>query len=183
MPKVVGVIASVCLLAGAPVQAEMLIDVDVTTARASVGETTLDDLSINDTAMIYQSFCLKDDRLYIPGWTTPTDLAASTYPATGVMLKLAVLPGKKLRMNFIDAAQAQSMAKGNISAPPVMTAESYNKDVREAVNRLFGGGAFGTATCDEEQRQNPLRTLTVFEVDSINGYNKLSDVLEAAKKN
>lgn len=162
--------------------AEVLIDVDANTVKAAVGETTLDDLSINDSAVIYSSFCIKDRRLYVPGWTSPSSLGTNTYAATGVLFKALVLPGKKLRITLIDAAQAQNVAKGNPSAPPVLSTDDFNKEVRGHINHVFSGGSWGTLTCDDEQRQNPLKTLTLFEVESINGFNSLSELLKSVAK-
>lgn len=162
--------------------AEVLIDVDANTVKAAVGETTLDDLSINDSAVIYSSFCIKDQRLYVPGWTSPSSLGTNTYAATGVLFKALVLPGKKLRITLIDAAQAQNVAKGNPSAPPVLSTDDFNKEVRGHINHVFSGGSWGTLTCDDEQRQNPLKTLTLFEVESINGFNSLSELLKSVSK-
>ncbi|MFQ6238261.1 hypothetical protein [Sinorhizobium meliloti] len=162
--------------------AEVLIDIDAHTARAAVQRTTLDDLSINDTALMHSSFCIKDQRLFVPGWTSPSSLGTDTYAANGVIFKAVVLPGKKLKITLVDAAQAQNVAKGNPSAPSVLSTEDYNKEVRGHINYLFSGGLFGTTTCDDEQRQNPLRTLTLFEVESINGFNSLSELLKSVSK-
>ncbi|PDT50044.1 MULTISPECIES: hypothetical protein [Sinorhizobium] len=162
--------------------AEVLIDVEAENVRAAVGETTLDDLSINDSVHIYKNYCIKDQRLYIPGWANPANLAASKYSSEGVLLKAVVLPGKKLKMTYVDAAHAQAVAKGNTSAPAVLSTDDYNKHVREDINRIFDGGLFGTVTCEEEQRQNPLRQMNLFEVESINGFNSLSELLKSVSK-
>ncbi|MBY5407418.1 hypothetical protein HFO98_02845 [Rhizobium leguminosarum] len=91
--------------------AEVLIDIDEAAAHKALGTTTLDDLSINDSALIYSSFCINDGRLYIPGWTTAASLASDTYRATGVMFRVTVMPGKKLKGLYVDAAQAQQVAR------------------------------------------------------------------------
>lgn len=159
--------------------AEVLIDIDAETVRKAVQETTLEDLSINDSVLIYKNFCIKDSRLYILGWTQPANLAASTYTADGVILKAIVLPGKKLRLTYVDAAQAQSVARGNTTAPAVLSTEAYKQEVRSDINRIFSGGLFGTVNCDSEQAQNPLRKMTLFDIDSLNGFTSLSALLES----
>ncbi len=161
--------------------AEMLIDVDADMTRKVVQETTLEDLSINDSAIIYSNFCVKDNRLYILGWTTPTNLATASYSATGVTLKAVVLPGKRLKITYVDAAQAQAVAKGNTSAPPVLSPADYKRAVREDVNRIFTGGLFSTETCDDEQRRNPLQKLALFDIESINGQTSISGLLKSAE--
>ncbi|ASP66414.1 hypothetical protein [Sinorhizobium meliloti] len=159
-----------------------MIDIDADAVKAAVQMTTLDDLSVNDSVLVYQNFCIKDDRLFVPGWTSPSNLGTANYSADSVILRAIVLPGKKLKMTYIDSAQAQSVAKGNTNAPPVLSTEDYKKEVREDINRLFTGGLFTTVTCDEQQRQNPLRKLTVYEVESINGFNSLSELLKSVSR-
>jgi hypothetical protein len=169
------------LLACVDASAQVKIDISGDDARKAAGINYIDDLAVHDTALIYESYCIKDNGLYIPGWTIPADLASSTYASTGVLLRIEILPGKKIKAILVDAAKAQSIAKGNASAPAVLSKEDYNKEVRTVVNRIFDGGLFGVNSCDEEQKQNPLRTLNVYAVDSINGYSKLSDLLASVK--
>jgi hypothetical protein len=75
---------------------------------SSAAVVLLEDLSINDSALFYSSFCLKNGGLLIPGWRHPADLANSTSSAIGIILKLQVLPGHRLKATYIDAAQAQN---------------------------------------------------------------------------
>jgi hypothetical protein len=132
---------------------------------------------VNDAALVYGNFCVQDDGLYIPGWTRPADLAKDTWAATGVVLRVEVLPGKKLRGRYVDAAQAQKIAQGQVNEPSAMTKEIYNKAIVSQVYNLFGGSFFGTIKCEDVQRQNPLRKMNLFSVDSLNGYKKISDLL------
>jgi len=162
--------------------AEVLVDIDEAAARKALGTTTLDDLSINDTALVYSSFCLQDHRLFIPGWTVPANLAGYSDTASGVIFRVSLLPGKKLKGAFVDAAQAQKVAKGETGAAGVLTKEQYNTAVRQDIGRIFNGGVFGTSSCEEEQRTNLLRKMTLFEVESINEVNSLSALLESVSK-
>ena len=160
-------------------RAEVLIDIDADTARKSAQETTLEDLSVNDSVLIYKNFCIKDDRLYILGWTTPANLGASNYTASGVILKAVVLPGKKLKLTYVDAAQAQSIARGNTLAPAVLSPKDYNRHIRDDIYRVFSGGLFGTTLCDSEHVQNPLRRMTLFDIESLNGFTSLAALLKS----
>jgi hypothetical protein len=60
-----------------------------------------------------------------------------------------------------------------------LSKEEYNKAVRDAINNIFTGGFFGTHMCEDELKSNPLRKTDLFAVDSLNGYNKLSDLLKS----
>jgi hypothetical protein len=42
---------------------------------------------------------------------------------------------------------------------------------------LYDGGWFGVMSCEEERRANPLRTLNLFSLESINGFSKVSELL------
>ena len=160
-----------------PAYAQVKIDVSAETARRAANKTYLDDLAVHDTALIYQSICIENESLFVPGWTIPADLAASDYKATGLMLRIEVLPGKKLKATLIDAAQGQGIAKGHSNEPKTLSASDYNVEVINYVNGLFAGGAFGVDTCEEERRANPLRTLNLFSIESINGFTKISELL------
>jgi hypothetical protein len=161
----------------APAYAQVKIDVSAETARRAAKETYFDDLAVHDTALIYQSICTENDGLFVPGWTSPADLTASDYKATGVIMRVEVLPGKKLKATLIDAAQAQGIAKGHSNEPKTLSASDYNVQVINWVNRLFAGGDWGVNTCEEERRENPLRTLNLFSIESINGFTKISELL------
>jgi hypothetical protein len=41
------------------------------------------------------------------------------------------------------------------------------------VNDIYEGGFLGQASCDAERRSNPVRTLTLFNLESINGFTKI----------
>ena len=159
--------------------AQVTIDVDSETARKASGETNLSDLSVNDTAIIYSTFCATDKNLYLPGWKSPTNLADATYAATGVLLKVVILPGKRVKLTYVDAAQAQSIAKGNASAPAVLSKEAYAKAVMSDVANIFDGGLFGTEDCEQLRARNPLRPLELYEVDSINGFRTISELMKS----
>ncbi|MEI6730240.1 MAG: hypothetical protein WCL30_03190 [Pseudomonadota bacterium] len=159
----------------------MKIDINSDDARKAINKTIIDDLAVHDTALIYESFCVKDGGLYIPNWITPANLADSTYNASGIILRIEILPGKRMKGNFINAAKAQNVAKGNQNAQAVLSKDDYNKEVRESINRIFQGGEFGVKNCDEEQKSNPLRQTTLYSVESINGFSKLSELLAAVK--
>lgn len=161
-------------------EAQVAVDINSDTARRAADTKTLDDLAVNDTALFWgNAFCVQDNALYMPGWTEPLNLATGGYAVTGaVALRVEVLPGKKLRGRFVDAAQAQKIAQGDTAAPSNMTKGDYNKVVIDKIEALFHGGyLFGTQLCEEAQRQNPLRKLNLFAVESLNGYTKLSDLL------
>jgi hypothetical protein len=93
-------------------------------------------------------------------------------------MRIEVLPGKKLKGTLADAAQAQEIARGHSNAPRVLTQSAYNQAViRDFVNYLYIGGEFGVRPCEQERRENPLRTLNLFSLESVNGFTKLSDLL------
>jgi len=174
---------AVCLAVLSSVQAnaQFLVDIDSDTVKRAVGTTTLDDLSINDTALVYRDFCVRDNKLFLPGWSTLADLASSTYASTGVILKLTILPGKRAAATYVDAAQAQSVAKGNSNAPPVLAKGDYDKAVLDEIDSIYRGGLWGTLPCDQEQDANPLRPLKLLEVDTINGFKSMSELLASIK--
>jgi hypothetical protein len=97
----------------------------------------LEDLSINDSALFYSSFCFKNGGLLVPGWTRPADLANSTSSAGGINLKLQVLSGHRLKAAYIDAAQAQNKSKGNPSAPQVLSKEQYTQEILAIIRSIY----------------------------------------------
>jgi hypothetical protein len=158
--------------------AQVLIDIDSDAAKKANDIRSLNDLTVNDAALFYSgSFCVQNNMLYMPGWLQPADLAHSSYAQTGLMIRVEVLPAKKLRARFIDGAQAQEIAQGKPTAPSTMTNDEYNKAIIDTIYGWFRGGFFGTHLCEEEQRQSPLRKLNLFAVESLNGYTKISDLL------
>ncbi|TIW65564.1 MAG: hypothetical protein E5V60_15625, partial [Mesorhizobium sp.] len=159
----------IAALSSVQANAQFLVDTDSDTMKKAVGTTTLDDLSINDTALVYRDFCVRDNKLFLPGWSKLADLASNTYASTGVILKLTILPGKRVSGTYVDAAQAQSIAKGNSNAPPVLSKSDYEKAVLDEMDSIYRGGFWGTLPCDQEQESNPLRPLKLLEVDAING--------------
>jgi hypothetical protein len=65
---------------------QMKIDVPADTVRKLANITYLEDLSVNDTALIYQTVCVENGGLFVPSWTVPSDLAKSEYKQTGLLL-------------------------------------------------------------------------------------------------
>jgi hypothetical protein len=170
-------IQTCAILFSAPTCAQVKIDVPAETARRAANTTYLDDLAVHDTALIYQSVCVDNGALFVPGWTHPADLASSTYAASGLILRIEVLPGKKLKAILVDAAQAQAIAKGHSNEPKTLSTSDYNSAVIAYVHRFYEGGLFGVITCEEERRLNPLRTLNLFSLENINGFVKISELL------
>jgi hypothetical protein len=168
--------ASVALFACSAL-AQMKVDLPAETARRAAKKTYVDDLAVRDTALIYQNLCVENGSLFVPGWTVPADLANSTYQQTGITLRIEVLPGKKLKGTLIDAAQAQAIAKGRTNEPKVLSEAAFNEAVIDFVNNLYSGGWWGVTSCEEERRTNPLRTLNLLSLESINGFSKVSELL------
>jgi hypothetical protein len=158
---------------------QVSVDIDAETARRAVGTMFLEDLSVNDNAYIYSNLCVKDNGLYITGWTVPANHSKDTYTDSGVTLQIRVLSGRRLAVWFVDARQVQLKAQGNPSAGAVLSKEEYDKAVRRDIERIFSGDLFHTPMCDDELRSNPLRKTDLFAVDTLNGYKKLSDVLRS----
>jgi hypothetical protein len=160
---------------------QVKLDVTSDVARQAARVTTIDDLSVHDTAFVYNSpFCIKDSALYVPGWTSPMDLAATSYDKHGTVLKIEILPGKRLKGTFVDAAQAQRVARGATNAPSTLSKEDYGRSIISMIYTLFRPGLFGTKDCDEEIRTNTLRTTNLYVVDSLNGFLKISELLADA---
>jgi hypothetical protein len=159
-----------------------MIDIDSDTARRAANRTQIEDLSVNDTAYVSGGFCIKDGGVYIPGWVTPTDYSTATWTASGVLTQIQIVAGKRVTARFVDARQAQLKAQGNPNAAPVLSREEFNKGVIGVINEIFGGGLFfGTMTCDDVARFNPLRKLNLYAIDSFNGYKKLSQLLTSVQ--
>ncbi len=181
--KIVATIAVIFgLLACVDASAQVLIDISSEDARKAAEKTYLDDLAVHDTALIYEGFCIKDGGLYVPGWIEPANLAADTYAQKGIILRIEILPGKKIKGVWVDAAKAQHIAQGNAAAPDVLSKEDYNKEVIKRINGLFHGGFLGYNSCDEEQKLNTLRTMTLYAVESINGFSKISELFTSVKQ-
>jgi hypothetical protein len=159
-------------LIAVPAFAQMKADLPADVVRHADNQTYLDDLVVNDTALIYPgSVCLDNGGLFVPGWTTPADLASTTYQASGVIMRIEVLPGKKLKGTLVDAAQAQEVAKGHSNAPRVLLQSDYNQAViHYFLSLIYTGGEFGVKPCEQERRENPLRTLNLFSLESVNGF-------------
>jgi hypothetical protein len=154
----------------------MKVDLPAETARKAAKKTYLDDLAVRDTALIYRSLCVENGSLFVPGWTVPADLANSSYQQTGIILRVEVLPGKKLKGTLIDAAQAQAIAKGRTNEPKVLSETAFNEAVIDYVNGLYDGGWLGVTSWQDERRMNPLRTLNLLSLESINGFSKVSEL-------
>jgi hypothetical protein len=159
-------------------QAQVEVDISSETAKRATDIKSLDDLVVKDTALLYSgSFCVNDGMLYMPGWLQLADLTQTNLASAGLILSVEVLPGKKLRGRFVDAAQAQKIAQGKTTEPSNMTKDEYNAEVIKSIYNLFDGGFFGTNQCEDEQKQSPLRKMNLFAVESLNGYTKISDLL------
>src|SRR5262249_30881890 len=117
--------------------------------------------------------------LYIASWTAPDDLAGQADDASGVVLSVEVLPSKKLRGVYVDARQAQLKARGNADAPASLSNEDYRRAVRQQISWIFEGAEFGTLSCDDVAKSNPLRTGDFYAVESLNGYTTLSQLLRS----
>src|SRR5262245_28951302 len=100
--------------------AQMKVDLPAEVARRAANKTYLDDLAVRDTALIYRNVCIENGSLFVPGWTVPADLANATYQASGLIPRVEVLPGKKLKGTLVDAAQAQGIAKGRTNEPKAL---------------------------------------------------------------
>jgi hypothetical protein len=120
--------------------------------------------------------------LYIPGWREPASFDHS-WKASGVVLRVEVLPGKTLKATYVDARQAQLKATGAANSEVPMGKADYNHEVRDRIAEIFDGDKFlsGTSSCDEVERINPLRHTDLYAVESINGFTKLSDLLAPVK--
>jgi hypothetical protein len=163
-------------------QSQVRLDVPADTVRRLAKKTYIEDLAVNDTAHIFWSVCIENGALYVPGWTSPADLGSQSYAQTGVVLRITVLPGKKIRGVLVDAAQAQAVAKGKSNEPPSLNPDAYKEAVLDYVNNIYAGGTWGPFLCEDERRLNPLRTLTLYAVESINGFSKISDLLASLSK-
>ena len=111
----------------------------------------------------------------------PADLADGSFFATGIALRIEILPGKELKGIWVDAAKAQQIAKGNSKAKSVLDKDEYSKVARQHIRNIFFGGFVGTQSCDDEQRANPLRLMNLYAVESINGFSKISELLTSVK--
>jgi hypothetical protein len=100
---------------------------------------------------------------------------------TGILLKIEVLSGRRLRAQFVDATQAQSIARGNQKSSPVLDDSGYKNAILAQINDLYRTTIFGTVDCDELQRENTLRTLTLYSMETLNSFDKISDLLRYAK--
>jgi hypothetical protein len=163
-------------------QSQIKLDSSADAARRLAKETYIEDLAVNDAAHIYNYICIENGGLYVPGWTQPADLASSTYAQTGIILRIQILPGRKLKGTLVDAAQAQAVAKGKSNEPSSLDPAAYKMAVIDYVNGLYKGSPFGTHLCEEERQSNPQRTLTLYALDSINGFSKISDLLASVSK-
>jgi hypothetical protein len=175
-------LAIITALSTISAQSQVKMDASAESVRRLAKQTYLEDLAVNDTALTFANMCADNGALYLPGWTVPADLAASTYAQTGLILRIQVLPGRKVKGILVDAAQAQAIAKGKTNEPPSLDPAAYKLAVINYVNGLYNGSFFGPQSCEEERRLNPLRTLTLYSLESINGFTKVSDLLASVSK-
>jgi hypothetical protein len=172
--------AMAAILCAGATQAQVQIDLDYNRARRATETTIISDLAVNDTAIMYKNICTADGKLYVPSWTEPSDLGSWTNKVSGIYLKVTVLPSKRLRAVFVDGAQQQEVAKGNTTARSALSKEEFNKEIREYVVSLFQGGSWGVNSCEQEQALNPNRPTDLYELESINGFHSLSELLKSA---
>lgn len=160
--------------------AQVTLDVDNDRVRRAAGDTYLEDLAVNDTAMFHTgNFCISDAKLYMPGWAEPSDLANQTYAASTIMIKATLLPGRRIKAVFVDGAQAQSVAKGNTNASPTLSQGDLHKAIRQWISNLYQGGGFYTDLCDQLAAQNPMRPMTLYPVETLNSYVAISELLKS----
>jgi hypothetical protein len=139
--RIIGIVVCLVMVCATAI-AQVTIDISADAARKAAGTIYLEDLAVHDTALIYENFCVKDGSLYVPGWTIPANLAADTYTASGLILRIEIMPGRKIKGTWVDAAKAQRIAKGNTDTTDVISKENYNQAVRKAIARIFDGGFF-----------------------------------------
>lgn len=156
--------------------AQVVVDVDIEQLKNDAGELTLADMSVNDTVYFYRGLCVKDGLIYAPSSINVLDLAAVDSEATGVILRARILPARELAVTIVDAAQAQMIAKGQVSAPVVLTDLEYANAVLGAVRFLLDP-AFSSSSCDIQAMWRPLVQHTLYTVSTINEQNSLSGLL------
>jgi hypothetical protein len=133
-------------------QSQVKLDAPPDVVRRLAKKTYLEDLAVNDTAHIYSTVYIENGALHVPGWTEPADLGHNNYPQTGVILRITVLLGRKVRGTLVDAAQAQAFAKGNLNEPPSLTPDAYKEAVVSYVYNIYSGGIFVALLCEERTR-------------------------------
>jgi hypothetical protein len=158
----------------------MPVDITYEEVRRVSTTISLEDLSINDTGFLHGNFCIDNEMLYMPGWSVVQDLAGSQYDASGIMYQARVLPGRKVELRVVDAAQAQKVARGFISAEKTLDDKSFNERILSMIENLFRSSFFGSRACAAADRDNPLRDIVLFSVESINGHARMSDLLASA---
>jgi hypothetical protein len=175
-------VAVIGVLCSQAAHAQVQIEITNDQARQAQGATYLSDLAVHDIAFLYNGLCTTDSGLYIPGWQEPTSFDY-TWKASGIVLRVVVLPGKRLKAAYVEARQAQLKATGAAGSEAPMSKADYNHEVRDKIAEIFEGERFfsGTSTCDELERNNPLRHIDFYAVQSINGFTKLSDLVASVK--
>ena len=160
-------------------RADVTIDVTIEQLRVAGDNFQLDDLSVNDTAYLYGSFCYEDNKLFLPENVRSLDFAGDTYDASGVAYQVKVLPGRKVSVRIVDARQTQLVARGNPSAPPVLTRDELKEAVLRHLSALFFGRFFASPSCAVQRNEASLVPLGFFTVESINGYTSLSALIKS----
>lgn len=175
------IIGTLALMASVVVaQADVVLDVTYDQVKAASNSLDLGDLSVNDTAFLYNPFCFEDNKLFVPVTERPTDLAGSEYDASGIIYQVKVLPGHKLSIRIVDARQAQLIARGTVDAAPSLSQPDFNSKIVDGIEALFRDNFFSSPICAVARSKSPLIDLQLYTVESINGFNKLSDLLQSA---
>lgn len=166
----------------APLAASSQVAFDVTAdeLKTKTNSISLADLSINDTAYIYPTFCVRDGVLHLPSTTQPTNFANYTTDASGMTFQVTVLPGKRVSLKMIEAAKAQRFSRGDMSEMETMSREEMLLEAaarfeRFLVQERFFGGL--GQTCSQVQEQLPLIEVTFFEVSDIEGHQSIKSLL------
>jgi hypothetical protein len=96
----------------------------------------------------------------------------------GTILKIEVLPGKKLKATYVDATQAQKIARGQPRAVSNISKDDYNNSIIEEIDSLFDPGIFvDVRDCDELIKLNFMRPTQLYAIDTLNGFTKISELL------
>lgn len=133
-------IAVVIVFAPMAAVSQVAFDVTVEDLKERTNRISLGDLSVNDTAYISPDFCTIDGVLHLPSVTRPTNFANWTTSATGITFQATMLPGKRVSLKLMDAAQAQKLARGDVSETQTMTREAMLLEASEQFERFFAAG-------------------------------------------
>jgi hypothetical protein len=159
---------------------QVAFDVTVDELKTKTNSISLADLSVNDTAYIYPTFCVREGVLHLPSTTRPTNFAEWTSNATGITFQVTMLPGKRVSLKVIEAAKAQRLSRGDMSEMETMTREQMLLEAADRFERfLVQERVFGVAgqTCSQLQEGLPLVEVTFLEVSDIDGHQSIKSLL------